>query len=453
MRVSGQDWNWKTPWAKQAPWTRSMTGLVVAGPRLLVASAGLGNQLLIEVQKDGREARTPARLVLVDHEGPLGLIEVPEPEFWSGLAPLPLAEHPPASGPVTVHGWSRSGRLDSGGGTVRQARAGRHGHSRVSLLTLDVTTSMEGGGDSEVVVATGDGEVAGLVTGRSGDQLAVMASPVLRQFLADAGSGAYRGFARAGIGWQDLTNPDLRAALGLAEGEGGVRLTRVLPHGGGAEVLQAGDVVLEIAGRALDPTGQFEHPLYGRMAFPILLTDGRRPGDAVPMVVLRDGERRRVVVTLKAMPAEDDRIPPYVFDRGPDYAVVGGLVFQALSGPYLGTWGDWGRRAPPRLLVAFDREGMDPSPERPRIVLLTSVLPDPANLGYQDLRDFIVDTVNGRPVGSMDDLRGAFREPRGGFHVVEFVPGQTPRRVVLDVAEAEAAASRIRAAYGVPAGP
>src|SRR5437773_6868855 len=52
VRVTGQEWNWKTPWAKQGPWTRTMTGLVVPGPRILVASPGLGNQVLIEVQKD-----------------------------------------------------------------------------------------------------------------------------------------------------------------------------------------------------------------------------------------------------------------------------------------------------------------------------------------------------------------------------------------------------------------
>ncbi len=81
------------------------------------------------------------------------------------------------------------------------------------------------------------------------------------------------------------------------------------------------------------------------------------------------------------------------------------------------------------------------------------MLPDPANLGYQDQRDLIVDKVNGKPVGSMDDLRQAFAEPQGGFHVVELVPGQAMRRIVLDAAEAQAAAGRIRAAYGVPAGP
>ncbi|HKC11136.1 MAG TPA: hypothetical protein VKI41_03655, partial [Vicinamibacteria bacterium] len=79
--------------------------------------------------------------------------------------------------------------------------------------------------------------------------------------------------------------------------------------------------------------------------------------------------------------------------------------------------------------------------------------PDSANLGYQDLRDLIVSAVNGSRVGDLQDLRRAFASPRGGFQVVEFRPGQGPGRIVLDAAEVEAAAARIRAVYGVPASP
>jgi hypothetical protein len=271
---------------------------------------------------------------------------------------------------------------------------------------------------------------------------------VLRQFLADAGSPTYRGFARAGIAWQDLTNPALRAYLGLRDDESGVRLTRVLPHGSGARVLEPGDVLLEVAGQKLDPTGQFEHPAYGKLLFPLLITDGARPGDTLRFRILRNGERRDVDVLLKRMPAEEDKVPPYVLGRGPDYVVSGGLVFQELSVPYLSTWGDWNRRAPTRLLVAYDREGAEPTAEAPRLVLLSSVLPDPSNLGYQDLRDLLVTSVNGVPIGSLADLRRAFAEPKGAFHVVEFLPGQGPTRIVLDVVEAEAAAARIRNLYG-----
>jgi hypothetical protein len=447
VRVTGQDWNWRAPWEKQAPWTRTVTGLVVPGRRILVASTAFGNHVLVEAQKLGTDARAVARVEQVDHEGPLALIAVDDPAFWDGLEPLPLADRAPGDGEVTLLRWQRSGLLDAFPGTVRQVRSGRHGLSQTSLLTLEIGAATDGLGESEVVVAKG--RVAGLVTGRTGDAYGAVASPVLVQFLEGAARGAWRGFARAGLAWQDLTNPALREWLGLQPGEAGIRLTRVLPHGSGGGVLRPGDVVLEIGGARLDPTGYYEHPLYGRMLFALLFSDGRSPGDAMTARVLRGGERLDVELVLCSMSPELDRVPPYLHGRGPDYVIVGGLVFQELARPYLGTWGDWARRAPPRLLVAIDREPDLATDEPERIVLLSSVLPDPANLGYQDQRDLIVQRVNGRPVGSLADLRRAFASPERGFHVVDLLAGQAAARIVLDAAEAEAASARLLQAYGV----
>jgi S1-C subfamily serine protease len=447
VRVTGQDWNWRAPWEKQAPWTRTVTGLVVPGRRILVASTAFGNPLLVEAQKLGEEARTVARVELVDHEGPLALVAVDEPAFWEGLAPLPLAERAPGEGAVQVLRWQRSGLLDSNPGTVRQVRAGRHGLSQTSLLTIEVASSAEGLGESEVVVA--GGRVAGLVTGRAGDTYQAIAAPVLAQFLAGAAQGDWRSFARAGLAWQDLSNPALREWLGLGPRETGIRLTRVLPHGSAASALKKGDVILELAGAKLDPTGYYEHPLYGRMLFALLFTDGRRPGDRVAVKVLRGGERHELSLELRAMGPEQDRVPPYVYGRGPDYVIKGGLVFQELTRFYLASWGDWTRRAPPRLLVAIDRDAEEDTPVPHRIVLLSSVLPDTANLGYQELRDLIVASVNGREITSLADLRQAFAGTSAGFHVIELVPGQSAARIVIDAAEAEAAGERVQRAYGV----
>jgi hypothetical protein len=449
VRVTGQEWNWRTPWAKQAPWNRVVTGLVVPGPRVIVASAAIGNHLLIEVQKLGRDERWPARVRLADAEGPLALLEVDDPSFWSGLVPLELASTVPVSGEVKVYRWLRSGQFDAATANVRQVRAARHGVSRVSLPSLEMTSAMEGG-DSEVVV--GDGKALGLVTSRAGDTLIAMASPILRQFLADAGEPTYPGFARAGLAWQEMTNPALREDLGLRPGEGGVRLTRVLPHGSGAGVLEPGDVLLRVGGVEIDATGQYEHSLYGRLSCALLFTEGHRPGDSLELGILRNHERLSVKITLRRMLPEQEEIPPYVIGRGPDYAVVGGLVFQELTGPYLAAAGEGGRRPAPRLLIAMEREGAAPDPARPRIVVLTSVLPDAANLGFQDLRDLIVTNVNHVAIGSLADLRRAVASPVGGYHLVEFLPGQGPGRLVLDVAEAEASRERVRTLYGVGPG-
>jgi S1-C subfamily serine protease len=447
VQITGQEWNWKTPWAKQPPWTRPLTGLVVSGNRILCSSIAFGNHLLVEVQKLGRDARTPGRVVATDPEGPLALIEVDEPGFWDDLEPLPLADPVPRAGEVAILRWRPSGLLDSYPGTVRQVRAGRHGLSRTHVLTLDVATGADGLGASEVVVA--DEKVVGLLTGRAGDTWAAIASPVLEQFVADSSSGEWRGFPRGGFAWQNLTNPALRESLGLSEDETGVRLTRVLPHGTAAGGLRAGDVILEVDGIEINPTGHYEHPVYGRMLFALLFSDRRRPGETLDVKILRDGERQTVATPLRRIQAEADKVPPYVYGHGPDYAVVGGLVFQELTVPYLRTFGDWQRRGPPRLLIAYQREAAMPSPESPRIVILSSVLPDAANLGYEGVRNLIVEKVNDRRIGSMDDLREAFARPEGDFHVVEFLPGLAPERLVLDVEETRASQERIRAAYGV----
>ncbi len=445
--VSGQEWNWKTPWAKQPPWNRPIMGLVVTGRRILCASPAFGNHLLVEVQKHGEDARTAGRVVLTDPEGPLALIEVDDPAFWEDLEPLPLADPVPREGDVSILRWRASGVFDSYPGSVRQVRSGRHGLSRTHILTLDVATGADALGSSEVIVA--DEVVVGVLTARSGDTWSGIASPVLARFVEDAAAGEWRGFPRGGFAWQNLTNPALRESLGLNEDERGVRITRVLPHGSLAGAVQAGDVILEMDGISIDAAGHYEHPIYGRMLFALLFSDGRRPGDVLDLRILRDGERLEIPVPLRRIRADADRIPPYVYGHGPNYTVVGGLVFQEFTIPYLTAFGDWQRRAPPRLLIAQERESNMPSDERPRIILLSSVLPDAANLGYEGVRNVIVERVNGRTIGSMDDLREAFAHPEGRFHVVELLPGSPPERLVVDVAEAEGAAERIRAAYGV----
>ena len=447
VRVTGQDWNWRTPWEKQAPWTRTVTGLVVPGHRILLASTAFGNDLLVEAQKLGSEERSVARVDLVDQEGPLALVTVDDPAFWEGLEPLPLADRAPQEGEVAILRWQRSGLLDAFPGTIRQVRSGRNGQSQTSLLTLEIGATADGLGESEVVIARG--HVAGLLTGRVGDAYGALAAPVLKQFLDGAAKGDWRGFARAGVAWEDLTNPALRGWLGLQPGETGIRLTHVARNGSAGGLLKPGDVVLELDGKTLDPTGYYEHPVYGRMLFALLFSDGRQPGETMPAKVLRGGKRLDLQLPLRVMPPDQERVPPYVYGRGPDYVVVGGLVFEELTRPYLSTFGDWARRGPPRLLIAIDREPEEEGAELERIILLSSVLPDAANLGYQELKDVIVERVNGRPVARMADLRRAFASPEGGFHVVEFLPGQAAARLVLDTKEAEAAAARIRQAYGV----
>jgi hypothetical protein len=118
-----------------------------------------------------------------------------------------------------------------------------------------------------------------------------------------------------------------------------------------------------------------------------------------------------------------------------------------LTVPYLQSWGaDWNRKAPFRLSYAT-RE--DATPEKPSYVVLSVVLPDPYNIGYQDARYLIVDTINGRKINTLHDIVLAQDDSKNGFHIVEFREGDSLRRMVLDAGQVEETTKRVLERYGI----
>lgn len=56
-----------------------------------------------------------------------------------------------------------------------------------------------------------------------------------------------------------------------------------------------------------------------------------------------------------------------------------------------------------------------------RVVFLSSVIPTPATVGYERLRNMVVSKVNGQPIKDMQDLATAFSSKTEGMHSIEFV--------------------------------
>ena len=82
-------------------------------------------------------------------------------------------------------------------------------------------------------------------------------------------------------------------------------------------------------------------------------------------------------------------------------------------------------------------------------MVLSSVLPDPVNLGYQDARYMMVDKLNGQPIRRLNDLIEAKTKATNGFHVLEFHAGDSVSRLVLDASDTEAATTRVLKRYGI----
>jgi hypothetical protein len=120
-----------------------------------------------------------------------------------------------------------------------------------------------------------------------------------------------------------------------------------------------------------------------------------------------------------------------------------------LSEPYLRSWGtDWRQRCPFRLSY-YDMDKV--TPERPQRVVLSQVLPYTANIGYESMRNTVIDEINGMKIRRISDIVTALKMPVGGFDVFKFESGEPVREAVLDASEMDEANDEIMAHYHIPA--
>ena len=161
-------------------------------------------------------------------------------------------------------------------------------------------------------------------------------------------------------------DPQLRHFAKLPAGTGGVYVTDVAPDGPAAKAgIKAGDVVLEVGGSAIDQDGNYNEPMYGRIALVNLITT-HFAGDKIPLKISRGGQTQTLEATVSHEPVSKYVSEPYVIDRAPRYYVVDGLIFEELSRQYLKEWGgDWAKQAPAtsRLPGSFPVRG---HPGRPQ---------------------------------------------------------------------------------------
>ena len=138
-------------------------------------------------------------------------------------------------------------------------------------------------------------------------------------------------------------------------------------------------------------------------------------------------------------------VPVHQYDRLPSYYVYAGLVFSPLTQPHLQEFGDDWFNAAPRKLV--DRALNDhPTSEGQEVVILSQVLADEVNAGYQGMHDLEVLAVNGNVVSSLRELKVEI-EKAPEFLRLDFV---NDRVLVIAREEAELAHGRIMAKHRVP---
>jgi S1-C subfamily serine protease len=437
--------DYDAPWQAQTPSSSTGSGVVLPCGRILTGAHVVANATFVQVQKVDDPTKYTAELVGVCHDADLALLSVDDERFPTGVTPAPLGGLPELRSRVSVVGFPVGGQeVSVTEGIVSRIEVQRYSHSRRRLLAITVDAAINSG-NSGGPVFCGD-EVVGIAfqSLRDAENIGEVVPTVLvRRFLRAIDEGRPIEVPSLSARAQTLESPTLRAELGMGPQHSGLRIVAT-QHAEGddgtGDRLMPDDVLLSIDGHTVANNGTVRYLDRFRTDVPALLGD-RFVGDPLPVTVLRDGEEKQLVLTLRpfTMLAPRNR-----YDVHPRYFVYGGLVFQPLSRDFLATWREWWKNAPSEMLHLY-WSGLRTEAVEERVVL-SQVLADELTVGYTGRSNEVVATVDGVV-------------PRNLAHLVELVEAATDRlviettwgfRVVLRVDEVAERQPAILERYRIP---
>ncbi len=395
------------PWQKQRPGRRAGLGVVVGTNLVLTTETMVRNHTLIEIRRPRAGEKIPARVVRVDPKLNLALLTV-NPGALAGLPAASIATGIKLGQAVTISKLDETAQVQTGAGVIDRMLLDSPPGIPFSMPLLRITTPMLVGMSGAPLFR--DGQLAGLVMGDDSNKREAAALPafMLRYFLNDATTDhdrPYAGIASAGILWQPLIDPAKRAHLGAAPDNGGVQILSTLPGSGAAEIFQSGDVLHAWAGHPIDNLGFYRDEEFGRLPFPFLIKARQRPGQTVPVEILRAGERLTLELQLQTLHDELALIPENVEGAPEAYLVQGGFILRELTGNFIRAHrSNWQTSVDSRLVNLYLTRRGAPTEPGDRVVILAGVLPDEINIGYQHLRYAVVEAINDKPIRNMRDV-------------------------------------------------
>lgn len=443
--VTAQRQDPRLPWRSEHPSLRTAYGVVIAPGLIVTTEDTVRNATLVELRRPGQPSKITARVIKADPRINAALLAAPM-EAASQLIPIPWDGGISRNGKVVLAQFDDAGQLQTGEGRITETAVSTLPNLPHSVLTFSILSDLKL--DRPGAPVLNGNRLVGLTMRFDSATQITQALPafLLKRFVEDATSTAYKGFATAGIFWAPLVDPSKRHFYGIPDNDSGVLVQKLVPESGASKTLSPGDVILRWDGFDIDSQGYYPDPDFGRIAFSHLISK-RNPGDTVTCSILRNHQRLTVDVVLDAYDDSRALIPRNVEGRPSEYLVEGGILLRELTADYLMAAGNrWMITGNPRFVNLFLTRAQFPDKPGDRVVILAGVLPDDINKGYQRMRDDIVTKVNGVPVSSIKDVF-AIRRRDGGISRITLK--NIGADIVLDPAALEAANRRISERYRI----
>ncbi len=432
------------PWQNYQQNSGTGSGFVLDGGRIITNAHVVANQTFLQVRKQGDPKKYIARLVCVGHECDLAILKVDDPDFYLNMPPLELGVMPELQDKVNVFGYPVGGdNISVTEGVISRIEPIVYNHTGRQLMAVQIDAAMNPGNSGGPVII--NGKVVGVAfQGLSQAQSIgyMIPLPVLQHFLKDVEDGRYDGFPEFDVFIMSMENPDLRAWSRMSPTDTGVMVTYLPPLEREKGLLKVNDVILSIDGVNIANDGTVPFRKEEVIFFETMVWQ-KYIGEICKLKVLRDG--KYIDVNYPASAARE-LAPRLNYDVLPTYYMTGGLLFVPLSMNYLFAWRDWRANSPRRL--SYLAEYGDISRDRDQVVVMSEVLADEINQGYQNIRYQVVTKLNGKCIRDMRDLISRIEGMKSGFIELEL---QDHIKIVLDIDKCRQANERIMKRYRIPA--
>ncbi|CAJ1363078.1 unnamed protein product [Effrenium voratum] len=408
--------NYAVPWVYKPQDARTGTAFAVfwENRRWLLTNAHVVRYAaVIQVRKRGDHQKFLAKVICIGLECDLAILSVESQKFWQGLPRVSLSEElPRLQDEVTVVGYPIGGdNACVTVGVVSRIDMQRYNVCwSKSLLAIQIDAAINPGNSGGPCFHL-DGAGATLCIGVAFQVLGredaenigyIIPSEVVKHFLGDyLKNGRYTGFGTCGLTVQALENAEMRLALGLKNGQSGIRVRRVDPSSAANKVFEVGDIILSVFGQEIGDDGKvlFRGARNERIDFHYVVSK-LFVGDWCSFTVLRQRKKKDVRMQLSAVRPLVRHDPP----DPPQYFVIGGLVFVPLSEPFLSD--DFGNnfyKDAPISMTWHWAEGLRESNED-EVIVLSQVLASPLTVGFTDFYNVLLLKFNGKKPKNLEHL-------------------------------------------------
>ncbi|MDJ0974089.1 MAG: trypsin-like peptidase domain-containing protein [Planctomycetota bacterium] len=391
--VVGQSESYATPWQRPSPERWGGSGFFIGDGRIMTNAHVVANAKRILVKRADVVKKFVARVLFAGHDCDLGMITVDDPAFFEGMKPLEIGERAAMRSKVQTVGYPTGGeKLSVTEGIVSRIEVRTYAHSGADAhLMIQTDAAINPGNSGGPVVQ--DGKVVGVAfqgyNAMFAQSTGYMIPPsVINHFLVDVSDGTYHGYPELGIYDARLENDSLREYLGVPDGATGVVILKAMPYASCVGLVQRNDVLHAIDGVSINSDGTIK--VGDEFLDYTILVEDKQIGDEVTLTIRRDGQVKDVKVPLTGWEAR--MTPATIYDKRPEYWVVGGYIFVPMTSNYIG----WGRSEELAYYMnTYYRTVAEEGKTREQLVILSRVLKHPSTR-YISYRDEIVATVDGK---------------------------------------------------------